>query len=177
MIRKNLANRSQEAAKETTEMIESTIKKSQLGLEIAEEALVAFKDILSGSKKVTEVSSEVDVASVEQQKGLEQINEAILQFDKVVQDNASSAEELSSIAELTNDQVAELLAIVKGGETGRVIHSEKVEPARKSHVNKESNVDNKRIAYTSNQGHGSFKKEVSPEEIIPFDEDEEFQDM
>lgn len=118
---KNLANRSSEAAKDTAEMIETTIKKSEKGLEIANSLIASFKDILTGASKASDMSLEVEKASGEQEKGLDQVSRAIIEFDKVVQANvstseetASSAEELNSQAALINNQLNDLILLVKG---------------------------------------------------------------
>lgn len=124
---KSLANRSSDAAKDTAEMIEGTIKKSEKGLEFANNLINSFKDILTSAQKASEMSLEVEKASEEQEKGLDQVSRAIVEFDKVVQANvstseetASSAEELNSQAALINRQVNDLLILVKGKGADRI---------------------------------------------------------
>jgi methyl-accepting chemotaxis protein len=60
---KNLANRSAEAAKETSGMIEDSIKRTELGVQIATKLADAFKEILNTVQKVTEMTREVETAS------------------------------------------------------------------------------------------------------------------
>jgi methyl-accepting chemotaxis protein len=61
-----------------------------------------------------EMSKEVESASVQQDEGINQVNKAIVQFDTVVQNNASSAEETASSAEEMQGQVESLNGVVTG---------------------------------------------------------------
>ena len=71
---RNLAQRSAAAAKETAEMIEGSIKKTEVGARIAEETSKALEEIVTGSTKVTDLIGEIAAASKEQAQGIGQIN-------------------------------------------------------------------------------------------------------
>ncbi|MGB7604990.1 MAG: methyl-accepting chemotaxis protein [Lutisporaceae bacterium] len=110
---RNLAARSANAAKETTAMIEGSIKKVEGGTKIANQTADALNKIVEGVTKVANLVGDIAVASNEQALGIEQINQGILQVSEVVQTNsatseesASASEELSSQAELLKEQVA-----------------------------------------------------------------------
>jgi methyl-accepting chemotaxis protein len=109
---KNLANRSSESAKETASMIKETLKNIESGMTISRELADLFKNDLVNSKKVTEMNKEVETASGQQSEGIDQVNKAMIQFDTVVQTNASSAEETASAAEELQGQVTSLNDIV-----------------------------------------------------------------
>jgi methyl-accepting chemotaxis protein len=109
---KNLANRSSESAKETAAMLKDTLKNVDSGMSISKELSEIFKDILSTTKKVMEMNREVETASGQQDEGISQVNKAMIQFDTVVQTNASSAEETASAAEELQSQVTGLNDIV-----------------------------------------------------------------
>jgi len=109
---KNLANRSSESAKETAGMIKATLKNVEEGMGISKQLSEIFKEILVNSKKVLEMTKEVESASVQQDVGISQVNKAIIQFDSVVQTNASSAEETASAAEEMQGQVETLKDVV-----------------------------------------------------------------
>lgn len=118
---KNLADRSAEAAKETTVRLSESVKKTNAGLESAHRLSELFQQILGMNQKVTTMSKEVESASVEQKKGLDQVNQAIITLDRVIQTNASSAEEFSGSAaqvakqaSMLNDSVNALITIVNG---------------------------------------------------------------
>ena len=120
---RNLAQRSAQAAKETTAKIEGAITKTSQGVEISEKVAKTLNEIVTKARQVDELAAEVAGASREQTQGITQINIAVSQMDKVTQSNAASAEEsaaaseeLSAQAETTNQSVAELLKLV-GGKT------------------------------------------------------------
>lgn len=109
---RNLAARSASAAKETTELIEGSIKKAENGSEIANKTAAALNEIVEGVTKVAELVDEIAAASQEQSTGIEQVNQAIGQVAEVTQTNsaiseetASASEELSSQAEMLLEQV------------------------------------------------------------------------
>lgn len=109
---RNLAARSANAAKETTVMIEGSIKKVEGGTKIATETAEALNRIVDGIAKVSSLVGDIAVASNEQATGVSQINQGIMQVSEVVQTNsvtseesAAASEELSSQAELLREQV------------------------------------------------------------------------
>lgn len=105
---RNLANRSAEAAKETTVMVEESGKNVREGKTAAEETAKQLSEILNGSVKVAEYLMEISRASTEQAEGVNDINAGLEQIDKVTQSNSSSAEESASAGEELAAQAAQL---------------------------------------------------------------------
>lgn len=110
---RNLAARSADAAKETTDMIESSIKKVEGGTKIANETASALSKIVENVDKVASLIGEITTASNEQSLGIGQINQGVMQVSQVVQHNAATSEEsaaaseqLSSQAQLLKEQVS-----------------------------------------------------------------------
>ncbi len=110
---RNLAARSANAAKETTTLIEGSIKKSERGTEIANNTAKALYEIVDGVSKAATLVTEIAAASEEQATGIAQINVGIEQVSHVVQTNSATAEqsaaaseELSSQSELLKDMVS-----------------------------------------------------------------------
>ncbi|MDD2443401.1 MAG: methyl-accepting chemotaxis protein, partial [Desulfotomaculaceae bacterium] len=101
---RNLAQRSAKAAKETAEMIEGSIKKTEVGTKIAEDTSKALEEIVQGAAKVTDLISEIASASKEQAMGIGQINEGLNQVDQVTQQNSASSEELAAASQEMNSQ-------------------------------------------------------------------------
>ncbi len=101
---RNLAQRSAKAAKETAEMIEGSIKKTEVGAKIAEETSSALEEIVVGAAKVTDLISEIASASKEQALGIGQINEGLNQVGQVTQQNSASSEELAAASEEMSGQ-------------------------------------------------------------------------
>ncbi|HEX2985603.1 MAG TPA: methyl-accepting chemotaxis protein [Caproiciproducens sp.] len=109
---RNLAAKSADAAKETTTMIEGSIRKAEVGTKIASETAEALVKIVSGVEKAAGLVAEIATASNEQATGIAQINQGVEQVSQVVQVNSATAEEsaaaseeLSSQADLLKDMV------------------------------------------------------------------------
>jgi methyl-accepting chemotaxis protein len=109
---RNLAARSANAAKETTDMIEGSIKKVEGGTRIANETANALYKIVEGVAKAAALVSDIAIASNEQASGIAQVTQGLSQVSLVVQTNsatsqesAAASEELSSQSELLKEQV------------------------------------------------------------------------
>lgn len=98
---RKLAERSQTAARDISELSESSV-------EIAEKAGLLLNKIVPDIQKTAELVQEISRASSEQKIGSEQINKAISQLDHVIQQNSGASEEMASTSEELNSQ-AELL--------------------------------------------------------------------
>lgn len=105
---RNLAARSASAAKETTEMIEGSIKNVEGGANIAKNTAESLNKIVTSVEKVTGLVNDIAVASNVQATGLEQINIGIMQVSEVVQSNSATSEESAAASEELSTQ-AELL--------------------------------------------------------------------
>ncbi len=101
---RNLAQRSAEAAKETAELIENSIKKTEVGTRITEETSEVLGEIVTGATKVTDLVSEIASASKEQALGIGQVNQGLEQVDQVIQQNSAGAEELAAASEEMSGQ-------------------------------------------------------------------------
>ncbi|MCX7710179.1 MAG: methyl-accepting chemotaxis protein [Clostridia bacterium] len=109
---RNLAARSANAAKETTVLIEGSIKKTETGTKIANETADALSKMVEVVTNAASLVREIATASNEQALGIAQVNQGIMQVSQVVQTNsatseegAAASEELSSQAELLKDLV------------------------------------------------------------------------
>lgn len=110
---RNLAQRSAEAAKNTANLIEEAKANSENGVFVSKEVAVILGDIANSAKKVKQLVSEVSAANEEQAQGIEQVNIAISQMDKVTQSSAASAEETASASEELSSQAQELNQMVE----------------------------------------------------------------
>ncbi len=125
---RNLAQRSAQAARDTTNLIETTIERVRHGADIAGELETSFKEIESGSHSVSRLIGEITAATNEQAQGVDQVNTAVAQMDKVTQSNAASAEEAASAAEelsaqsrALNNMVEDLVSLVEGKTRGNAM--------------------------------------------------------
>ncbi|MDF2908029.1 MAG: methyl-accepting chemotaxis sensory transducer [Herbinix sp.] len=103
---RNLAARSASAAKETTDMIEGSIKKAEGGTKIAKDTAEALSKIVDGVEKVATLVNDIAVASNEQAMGIQQINQGIMQVSNVVQTNSATSEESAAASEQLSSQAA-----------------------------------------------------------------------
>jgi hypothetical protein len=139
---RNLAMRSAEAAKNTAEMIETSVRNSGNGVNICQEVGQVLEKIATGNRKVNDLIGEIAAASNEQAQGIEQISTAVTQMDEVTQRNAANAEESASASEELNAQaeelntmVVQLETIVRGGKAvaehhGQDYHHDSDSPPR-----------------------------------------------
>ena len=140
---RNLAMRAAEAAKETAELIEVTVKRVAGGSELVTKTSDAFGSVAEGTAKITTLVDEINSASGEQAKGIDQLNSAVAQIDSVTQQNAanaeeaaSSSEELNGMAEQMKEHVYSLINLIKGNTSEKTVHVSSArefneEPSRK----------------------------------------------
>lgn len=133
---RNLALRAAEASKNTARLIEKTVSKVDSGNGQVEQVNQTFSSVAEAVRKLSEIVTDIRLASGEQAQGIEQISKAVAEMDKVVQQNAAVAEEsaassneMKSQSEKLNDMVTQLRAII-GRETKKqenaVIHTTRV---------------------------------------------------
>ncbi|MFO8041696.1 MAG: methyl-accepting chemotaxis protein, partial [Alkalispirochaeta sp.] len=102
---RKLAERSQVAAGEIAELSKSSV-------DVAESAGEMINGILPDIRKTADLVQEISAASAEQNNGAEQINQALVQLDEVVQRNASASEEMVSMSEELSGQAQQLQTTV-----------------------------------------------------------------
>jgi methyl-accepting chemotaxis protein len=176
---RNLALRAAEAAKNTSALIEGTSKKVREGAEHVNRSNAVFTHVAQSTAKIGDLIGEIAVASSEQAKGIEQVNIAVSEMDKVTQQNAATAEESASASEELNAQaeqmkgmVNELVIIVGGAFQNR---SDTVERPKHGAGVRRSQHKSLAVARRSAKGKAlSFQRsrEVNPDDIIPMDEND-----
>jgi len=118
---RNLAQRSAQAAKETSSKIEGAIRSTAEGVELSAKVAAALNDIVAKARQVDTLAAELAAASSEQTQGITQISIAVGQVDKVTQssaanaeESAASAQELNAQAEMMKQSINELSELVSG---------------------------------------------------------------
>lgn len=96
---RSLAQRSAQAAKDTSALIEDSIARSGEGKVKVDQVALAIREVTKDSEKVKVMVDEVSLGSEEQSRGIDQIGRAIGQMEQVTQTNAASAEESAAAAE------------------------------------------------------------------------------
>jgi methyl-accepting chemotaxis protein len=102
---RKLAERSQVAAQEISELASGSVDK-------AEGAGKLLDEIVPAIGKTSELVQEIAAASNEQSSGAGQINVAMSQLNQITQQNASSSEELAATAEEMSSQAAQLQEVM-----------------------------------------------------------------
>lgn len=106
---RKLAERSQDASAEIVELAEKT-------LGAAEDAGKKINTVIPEIKETNNLVQEISVSCAEQDQGAQQVSQAIIQFDAVVQQNASASEELAAMSEelsATARKLVETISIFK----------------------------------------------------------------
>jgi methyl-accepting chemotaxis protein len=195
---RNLAQRSAEAAHSTAALIEESQTNAGNGVEVSRDVAEIFEKIVGSVQEVTHLIGEVAAGSNEQAQGIDQINTAVAQMDHVTQSNAANAEESASASKQLSAQAVQLQDIVNvlvhvvggavaAGPAGDGIARSRKQPADSSfhqagvadsrrsisHRNGQRGRGEERLAMAeTNAQAASGPLAVSPEKVIPLDDDE-----
>ena len=110
---RNLAMRASDAAKNTSSLIENTIKAVKNGNDLTLSTKEAYKENAEISIKIAQLVDEIASASQEQAHGISQVSIAVAEMDKVTQQAAASAEESASASEELNAQAQQMKSYVE----------------------------------------------------------------
>jgi methyl-accepting chemotaxis protein len=109
---RNLAQRSANAAKEIKGLISDSVAKVESGSKLVDTAGKTMEEIVHSVKRVTDIMAEISAASQEQRGGIEQVNNAVTQMDKVTQQNAALVEEAAAAAKSMEEQTSAMADMV-----------------------------------------------------------------
>ncbi len=170
---RNLAQRSAEAAKNTSSLIEKATNNAKKGTDVANEVNEKLHAMLESIDKVSNLIQEVSAASNEQSQGIKEINTGVNELDKVTQGNASYAEEAASASEELSEQAKELNTVVESlvflvnGNNNRNTLTKSTPKKEVKHYNNIKTPIKKPTSKKENQ--------KSPKEIIPLDDFSSFE--
>lgn len=178
---RSLAMRAAEAAKNTSDLIQNTIKAVSNGNELTHLTQAAFNENVDIAAKISHLVDEISEASQEQAQGIDQVSKAIAEMDKVSQQNAANSEETAASSEQMSAQamqikgyVQALIRVVEGGAVTGAL-SEAARPASnpiapgsvpsppRPAVSSVSKTKPKMLAEV---------RDKRPEAVIPFDDDD-----
>jgi methyl-accepting chemotaxis protein len=174
---RNLAMRASDAAKNTAVLIEGTVKKVSAGSALVSTTNDDFRQVAESSSKVGDIVSEIAEASKEQSSGIEQVNIALTQMDKVVQQNAANAEESASASGEMNAQAGQLKEYIN--DLVSMVTADKTQghPLAGRHAIKTVSPRSKPAAKGKKKFLPGKSKQVRPDQVIPFDDDGDFKDF
>jgi len=115
---RNLAQRSAQAAREIKQLISDSVQKVDSGSRQVTAAGQTMQDIVAQVKRVADLIGEITSATLEQDSGIGQVNEAVTQLDQMTQQNAALVEQSAAAAESLKQQaerLAQAVAIFKIG--------------------------------------------------------------
>jgi methyl-accepting chemotaxis protein len=127
---RNLALRSAEAAKDTNVLIEEAQERAKQGVSVAGEVGRLLEDTREAVRQVTQVLERITSATHDQHKGITQISSAVSQMSQAVQASAANGEENAASAEELTSQAAGLAEIV--GELSRIVRGAAAAAAKAS---------------------------------------------
>lgn len=110
---RSLANKSSEAAKNITDLIEESMNLVDQGMALSEETTNALLGVVKGAKVATEMIDRIADAAVSQSQSIKQVTLGMEQISEVVQTNASTAEKSAASAEELYGQAEEMLVAVQ----------------------------------------------------------------
>jgi methyl-accepting chemotaxis protein len=165
---RSLAQRSAEAAKNTAELIEGSVKNAEAGVRLSDEVARQLQDIVVGSEKVNDIVAEIAAASAEQAKGIGQINAAVSQVNQITQQNAANSEQSAAAAEELSAQAGQLADMVGrfriGGHDGSQVAINALGQSTGSFSRAGTSLKRPGLANASAARHGA--------KVIPLTEDE-----
>jgi len=176
---RNLALRAADAAKDTANLIEGTVKRVKDGSMLVNTTSEAFTEVAASATKVGELISEIAAASSEQSLGIEQVNVSVTETDKVTQQNAATAEESASASEELNSQ-AEQMKVMVNALVGMVQNRKNKSVLRRkpSKAVKKPQLMAPAVRQTPAPAPiPRLAKEVTPGQLIPLEDDDDFKDF
>jgi methyl-accepting chemotaxis protein len=166
---RSLALRAKEAAVKTEELIKESVKQAGEGESTAKQVNEKLSEILGAAQKVSDIVAEIAASAKEQAAGIEQVNKAVGEMDKVTQQNAASSEEASSAAEELSSQSEELAAMVGSFKIQRATSAAR-RPAALA-------APRKPAPRKPNGQNGHSGIPVKPEDVIPMEGDLSFREF
>jgi methyl-accepting chemotaxis protein len=166
---RNLAMRSAEAAKNTSFLIEESVKNAESGVSINHEVLTNLREINDQVNKVSAVMAEIASGSDQQSQGIDQVTKSVEQMSDITQQNAANSEESAAAALELNNLALEMQKMVDAFELGvqrpqRVMHS----APRKTSVN--TGPDRKERPLSGEKGKKQNGRDFASQ-VIPFGND------
>jgi methyl-accepting chemotaxis protein len=109
---RSLAQRSAGAAKEIKTLAHDSIEKVEAGSTHVNRSGQTLEGIIGSVQRVASIVADIAAASRDQAAGIDDVNSAVVQMDRVVQANSAQTEELSSTAEMLEEEASQLAALV-----------------------------------------------------------------
>ena len=176
---RNLAMRSAEAAKNTTEMIDESVRNADSGVKITEEVAKSLGRIVNRASKVSDLIAEIATASNEQAQGIEQVNTAVTSINQITQETAANSEESANEAMELSDMALELQDMVgafiinsNDKDKSRSSDKRRRDTSTSQRSSRNAQITEKRGAATKIKALPAPAKSVKPDQIIPLNDED-----
>lgn len=121
---RNLASKSAEASKNTSDLIENSLKAVENGTRIADETARSLYQAVNGVDEMTAIIGQISEASSAQADSISQVTMGIDQISSVVQTNSATAQESAAASEELSSQSQMMKSLVdrfklRGGARGK----------------------------------------------------------
>jgi methyl-accepting chemotaxis protein len=110
---RSLAQRTSEASREIKRLIQNSMAKLENGTRLVDQSGQALTEIVKSVKEMGKMASQIATASAEQSAGVEQVNLAMAQIDRVTQANSAQTEKLAETSEALAIRSTVLMSLVK----------------------------------------------------------------
>lgn len=165
---RNLAQRSASSAKEIKSLIQDSAAKVDKGTDLVNRSGETLGEIVDSVKRVTDIVAEIAAASQEQLTGIQQVNKAVGEMDRVTQANASQTEEMTGTAGSVLNHASQLNDLVSRFQLGNAPvgghHSSSAAPAPTATA-------------TSSSGNAGYSPADRIDEVIEAVESDEFMEF
>ena len=109
---RSLAQRSADAAKEIKTLIGQSVERVESGSRLVNDAGTTINEVVASFGRVAHIIDEISAASSEQQAGVQQVSQAMVQLDQGTQQNAAMVEEAAAAADSLHSQATRLSEVV-----------------------------------------------------------------
>jgi methyl-accepting chemotaxis protein len=110
---RSLAQRTSEASREIKHLIQDSMSRLENGTQLVDRSGQALAEIVKSVKNVGQMVAQIAIASAEQSSGVDQVNTAMAQIDRVTQTNSAQTEKLAETSQSLSRQSAGLMVLVK----------------------------------------------------------------
>jgi methyl-accepting chemotaxis protein len=110
---RSLAQRTSDASREIKHLIQDSMTKLENGTQLVDRSGQALAEIVKSVKNMGQMVAQIAIASAEQSSGVEQVNTAMAQIDRVTQTNSAQTEKLAETSQSLSRQSAGLMVLVK----------------------------------------------------------------
>ena len=180
---RNLAMRAADAARNTADLIEGTVKRVKAGSELVVNTNREFEAVASSATKSSGLVAEITAASREQAQGIDQVSRAVADMNTIIQQNSAASQETAAASDQMNAQaermrvlVEGLAALVSGNRAGNGPASGPITKKTVRTVNVVSTSNKRGQAPDNVPGHedGERKRVAGPRGLLPPSEGDDF---